>query len=439
MNYNEVVNLIETSMKFGCRPGLERTAKLLDFLGNPHKRLKLIHVAGTNGKGSTTAMIASVLSNAGYSTGMYTSPHLYRNTERMIIDGKEITEEDFIKYALEVMDAVKLMREKGLEEPTQFEMYTAMAFLYFERKVDFAVIEVGLGGRFDATNVINPMLSVITSISYDHMDILGDTIEKIAYEKAGIIKEGSTVIMYPQQFPEVLDVIEEVRRERKAVLVKVNTASVMLKEYNMGGQIIDFKYRDYDIHDIKLPLIGDHQISNGAVALTAVAELDRMGYGVGADAVRKGIETVKWPCRLSIASTKPLILIDGAHNEDGINSLQGALSKYFSSRKIIFVIGMLKDKDYGYAIRKLMPMARHTVATEPVSERALAADAMAEAVKPYCSSISAEPDIIKAIDKAKELYEKDSMICICGSLYLAGTAYEYVTRRERIACVPLQG
>ncbi|HYE82558.1 MAG TPA: folylpolyglutamate synthase/dihydrofolate synthase family protein [Clostridia bacterium] len=427
MNYAEVVNHIETTMKFGCRPGLERTAKLLDFLGNPHKKLRLIHVAGTNGKGSTTAMIASILSSAGYSTGMYTSPHLYRNTERMTIDGAEITEEDFVRYALEVMNMVKLMRDMGLEEPTQFEMYTAMALLYFERKkVDFAVIEVGLGGRYDATNVIDPVLSVITSISYDHMDILGDTIEKIAYEKAGIIKEGRTVIMYPQLFPEAAGVIEEVSREKKAVLVKADAASVMLRNYSMGGQMIDFEYPGYSIPGMKLPLIGDHQIKNAAVALTAIAELNRMGYSVNVDAVRKGIETVKWPCRLSIVSSEPLILIDGAHNEDGINSLQAALSKYFSSRKIIFVIGMLRDKDYSYAIRKLMPAAHYTVATEPVSERALSANAMAEAVKPYCSSVCAEPDITKAIEKAKTLYDRNSMICICGSLYLAGTAYEYL-------------
>jgi dihydrofolate synthase/folylpolyglutamate synthase len=416
-------------MKFGCRPGLERTAKLLDFLGNPHQRLRLIHVAGTNGKGSTSAMIASVLSSAGYSAGMYISPHLYRNTERMTIDGEEITEGNFVKYALEVMDMVKLMREKGLEEPTQFEMYTAMAFLYFERKkVDFAVIEVGLGGRYDATNVINPTLSVITSISYDHMDILGDTIEKIAYEKAGIIKEASTVIMYPQQFPEAANLIEEVCRDKKAALIKADKTAVILKEYSIEGQIIDFKYGSYDIKNMKLPLIGDHQLKNAAVALTAIAELNRMGYSIEESDVKKGIETVKWPCRLSIVSTEPLILIDGAHNEDGIDSLQGALSKYFSNRKIIFVIGMLKDKDYGYAIRKLLPMAYHTVATETVSERALSADAMADAVKPYCSSVSSESDIAKAIEKAKNLYDKDSMICICGSLYLAGSAYEIINR-----------
>ncbi len=429
MNYNEVVNLIETTMKFGCRPGLDRTAKLLDLLGDPHKKLKLIHVAGTNGKGSTTAMIANVLTNAGYSTGMYISPHLYRNTERMTIDGREITPEDFVSYALEVMDMVRLMGEKGLEEPTQFEMYTAMALLYFERsKVDFAVIEVGLGGRYDATNVIDPLLSVITSISYDHMDILGDTIEKIAYEKAGIIKEGSTVVMYPQLFPEAASVIEDICTQKAARLIKAEESSLTLKSYDENGQLVDFRYREYDIKGMKLPLIGDHQVKNAAVALTAIAELNETGYRVSPEAVKGGIETVKWPCRLSIASHEPLILIDGAHNEDGINSLEAALRKYFSSRKIIFVVGMLKDKDYGYAIRRLMPLAHKAVATEPASERALPAAVLAEAIKPYCSDVSPEPDIIKAIEKAKELYDKDSMLCICGSLYLAGSAYEYVTQ-----------
>lgn len=428
MNYDEAVRLIDTTVKFGCKPGLERTENLLELLGNPHKRLRTIHVAGTNGKGSTAAMIARVLSSAGYSTGMYISPHLFRNTERITIDGIEIKEEDFVEYTVEVLDKVAFMREKGLEEPTQFEMYTAMAFLYFEcKKVDFAIVEVGLGGRFDATNVIEPLLSVITSISFEHKDILGDTIEKIAYEKAGIIKEFSRVVLYPQLYPEASAVVEAVCREKKASLIKADICSLIPKDYSFSGQIVDFKYQDYDIPDLKLPLIGDHQLFNAAVALTAIGELNKMGYAVEESAVRKGIETVKWPCRLSIVSTDPLILIDGAHNEDGINSLQGALSKYFGSRKIIFVIGMLKDKDFNYAIKKLMPLAYIAVATEPVSERALTADAMAEAVIPYCSRVVSEPDIIKAVEKAKELYEKDSMICICGSLYLVGRAYEYLT------------
>ncbi len=429
MNYNEVVDLIDTTVKFGCKPGLERTEKLLELLGNPHKKLRVIHVAGTNGKGSTAAMLASILSSAGYRTGMYISPHLFRNTERMTIDGIEITEEDFAEYATQVLSMVRLMGEKGLEEPTQFEMYTAMAFLYFERKkVDFAVVEVGLGGRFDATNVIEPLLSVITSIGYDHKDVLGDTIEKIAYEKAGIIKKGSRAVMYPQLYPEASAVVEAVCREKGASLVEAGINSLILKDYDLSGQTLDFNYWNYDIRGMKLPLIGDHQLYNAAVALTAIAELDKMGYRIEEGGIRKGIESVKWPCRLSILSNEPLILVDGAHNVDGINSLHNALLKYFSSRNIIFVFGMLRDKDYTYAIKKLMPMAYHAIATEPLNKRALSASAMAEAVKPYCSRVVSEPDILKAVEKAKELYEKDCMICICGSLYLAGRAYEYLMK-----------
>lgn len=424
MNYIDVVKQIEATMKFGCRPGLERTAKLLEFLGNPQKSIPMIHVGGTNGKGSTVAMIASILSSAGYKTGMYISPHLYRNTERMTIDGKEITEEDFVRYALEVMDKIREMKAKGFEEPTQFEMYTAMAFLYFaSKKVDFAVIEVGLGGRYDATNVIYPQLSVITSISYDHMDILGNTIKEIAEEKAGIIKEGIPVVLYPQVYEEAESVIEAECRNKNTRLVKVNPESVLLKKFGPEGQVIDYNGYGLSIENMKLPLIGDHQLKNTGTALAAIAELNRKGYGIKEDHIRKGMGAVKWPCRLSIACSNPLILIDGAHNEDGIASLQAALEKYFGSRKKIFVIGMLKDKDYKYAVKKLIPMAHAVIATEPVSSRALAASDMAEAARPYCSNVEAEPDITKAIEKAKGLYDSESMICICGSLYLAGSAY----------------
>jgi dihydrofolate synthase/folylpolyglutamate synthase len=431
MNYIDVVKQIEGTMKFGCRPGLERTAKLLEFLGNPQKDIPMIHVGGTNGKGSTVAMIASILSSAGYKTGMYISPHLYRNTERMTIDGKEITEEDFVRYALEVMAKIEEMKAKGLEEPTQFEMYTAMALLYFARKkVDFAIIEVGLGGRYDATNVIYPQLSVITSISYDHMDILGSTIKEIAEEKAGIIKEGIPVVMYPQAYEEAESVIEAACSNKNARLVKVNPESVLLKKFGLEGQVIDFNGYGFSIENMRLPLIGDHQLKNTATVLAAIAELKQRGYNIKEEDIITGLETVKWPCRLYIACKNPIILIDGAHNEDGIASLQAALEKYFGSRKKIFVIGMLEDKDYNYAVKKLIPMAHTVIATEPVSSRALAASDMAEAVKPYCSSVEAEPDIAKAIEKAKSLYDAESMICICGSLYLAGSAYSILETQE---------
>ncbi len=428
MSYQEVVQYIEKTVKFGSKPGLERTQNLLQLLGNPHKRLKAIHVAGTNGKGSTTAMLANILKCAGYRTGMYISPHLYKDTERMLIDGTQISEEDFVRFALVVLDRIKEMERLGMEEPTQFEMYTAMAFLYFaEKAVDFAVIEVGLGGKYDATNVIDGLVSVITSISFDHMEVLGDTIEKIAAEKAGIIKQGSVAVTYPQRFQGASGVIENVCAEKGVRLMKADEQSVQLAQYSVDGQVISIRHRDIIIEHLLLPLLGDHQLKNTATVLTTISALRECGYTIEDEAVRKGIETVSWPCRLSILSKNPLILIDGAHNEEGIDSLEAALLKYFCGKRIIFVIGMLKDKNYRYAVEKLMPMAAAAIATEPVSERTLSAAEMAAAISPFCSETYAVPDISQAIVKAKTLYQKNSLICICGSLYLAGSAYAYLS------------
>ena len=433
MRYEEVIYYIENSMKFGCRPGLERTAKLLELLGNPHKRLRTVHIAGTNGKGSTTAMVANTLKCAGYKTGMYISPHLYKNTERMSIDGVQISEDDFTQYAEIVIEKLEYMRNNGMEEPTQFETLTAMAFLYFEeKKVDFAVIEVGLGGAYDATNVIDAAVSVITSISYDHTDILGDTIEKIATEKAGIIKENNVTVLYPQRYPEAVPVIEKICAEKNSTLVRVAENAAIPKAFNIEGQTFDYINEGISLNDMVLPLLGDHQLKNAATAITTLLQIDKLGYSIPEAALREGIRTVAWPCRLSLVKKDPIIIIDGAHNEDGIDSLKTALEKYFSDKKIIFVIAMLKDKNYKYAIEQLMPLAHGAIATEPVSDRALPAQSMADAIKPYCSDVVAEKDIHQAIKKAAAKCDNDSMICICGSLYMAGSAYEFIVDMKGI-------
>ncbi len=427
MNFTEVVYYIENSMRFGCRPGLERTAKLLELLGNPHKAIKTIHVAGTNGKGSTTAMLVSILTQAGYNTGMYTSPHLYKITERMTINNKEISEADFTAYAERVINTMKLMEEKGLEQPTQFEMLTAMAFLYFtEKKVDIAVIEVGLGGAYDATNVIEADLCVITSISYDHMDILGNTIEEIAREKAGIIKKNSVAVMYPQNYTKAADTIENKCMEMNAKLVKVSEKLINIKKSDEYGHVFDYINNEIEYINIKLPLIGDHQLKNAAVVLSAIIELKKLGYVIEEQHIKEGLETVKWPCRLSVVSTKPIILIDGAHNDEGVDSLKAALKKYFGTRNMIFVFGMLKDKSYGYAVKELMPIASSVIATQPISSRALSAEELAVQVREFCSDVVVKENIIEAVEKAKSMCDENSMICVCGSLYLAGSVYEYI-------------
>jgi dihydrofolate synthase / folylpolyglutamate synthase len=429
MNFEQTVHYIENSMRFGCRPGLERTAKLLELLGNPHKNIKCIHIAGTNGKGSTLAMISNIIKHSGYKVGTYTSPHLYKITERMVINGIQISEDHFVKYANMVIDKMKFMEEQNMEVPTQFEMLTAMAFLYFEEmKVDAAVIEVGLGGMYDATNVIDAVLSVITSISYDHMDILGDTIELIAAEKAGIIKKCTSVVLYPQLYKEVEKVIEQVSTEKNAKLIKVSTDQAKPLAFDIMGQSFDYSYGEIKLPHLHIPLLGDHQIKNSTVAITAAIELSKLGYDIKEEHIRAGLATVEWPCRLSVISKEPLIIIDGAHNEDGVNSLKDAIEKYLQDKSLILVLGMLGDKNYSYAVQELAPLAQRVITTEPISPRALKAEQMAEMARKYNQQVEAEADIIKAIEKAKKSADKDSVIVICGSLYLAGSAYEYLTK-----------
>lgn len=429
MNFQQTVSYIESSMRFGCRPGLERTARLLELLGNPHKKLRCIHVAGTNGKGSATAIISNILKHAGYKVGTYTSPHLYKITERMAINGEQISEENFVKYANMVIDKIKYMKEQNMDVPTQFEMLTAMTFLYFEEmKVDVAVIEVGLGGMYDATNVIDSILSVITSISYDHVETLGGSIESIATEKAGIIKENTTTVLYPQLYKEAEKIVEAKCQEKNAKLIKVDTEQGKLVEFDIMGQSFDYSYGETKLGGLKVPLLGDHQIKNSTVAITAAIELSKLGYDIKEEHIRKGLETVIWPCRLSVVSKEPFIIIDGAHNEDGVNSLKSAITKYLSGRKIILLIGMLGDKNYSYAVQELAPLAYRIIASEPISTRALKAEQMADAIRKYNENVEAEANIIKSIEKAKSLADKDSVVLICGSLYLAGSAYEYLVK-----------
>jgi dihydrofolate synthase / folylpolyglutamate synthase len=348
----------------------------------------------------------------------------------MVVSGAQISEESFVKYADKVIEKMKFMEANNMEVPTQFEMLTAMAFLYFEEtNVDIAVIEVGLGGMYDATNVIDAVLSVITSISYDHTDILGNTIELIATEKAGIIKDNSTVVLYPQLFKEAENIVEEYSKQKNAKLVKVSAEQAKLIEFNIMGQSFDYSYEDVKLSNLKVPLLGDHQIKNSTVAITAAIELSKLGYDIKGEHIRVGLETVQWACRLSVVNKQPLIIIDGAHNEDGVNSLKDAFIKYLSDKNIILVIGMLGDKNYTYALQELAPLAKHIIASEPISPRALKAEHLAEAAMKYNENVEAEADIIKAIEKAKKLSDKDSAIVICGSLYLAGSAYEYLTKK----------
>ncbi len=427
MNYKEALDYIDLELKGGCNPGLKRIRILLELLGNPHKELKAVHIAGTNGKGSVTAMLSSILKESGYKVGTYTSPHLISITERYLINGKQIGEDIFTKYTELLKDKIEYIKKMGEEIPSQFEMLTALAFLYFrDEKVDIAVVEVGLGGRYDATNVLDSMISVITSISHDHMAILGDSIEKIAFEKAGIIKNKGLTILYPQKYIEAENIIESKCLELQSELIKVKKESIISKEFDINGQLMDYHYNGIKYSNIKLPLLGDHQLLNAAVAITVAILLKGFGYKVREEHISKGIEKVFWPGRLSIVSNNPLIIIDGAHNEDGISALYIAIKKYFSEKEIILIMGMLKDKDHDKSLKILAPMAKTFIATEPLSERALNAKELGEEAKKYNGNVKIEPCVENAIKAAKSICGNNCIICICGSLYLIGEAYKII-------------
>ena len=354
MNYDEALEYIHGTLKFGVKLGLKNMERLLDFMGNPHKKLKYVHVAGTNGKGSTVAFISSVLIEAGYKVGIYTSPYIERFTERIKINHSEISESDLARITGFVKDKVDLMVAKGENHPTEFEIVTAIAFQYFYENVcDVVVLEVGLGGRYDSTNIIDSSLvSVITTISYDHMDKLGDTLSKIAFEKAGIIKENGHVIMYPQT-EEVKKVIERVCTEKNSVLEIVDFSRINLLKYGVDGQVFDFG----EYKALEISLLGEHQARNAAVAVSACKVLTGKGLSISEYAIRKGLANARWPGRLEVVCKKPLFLLEGAHNPQGVHMLCKALCGYFPDRRKIFIMGVLKDKDYTAMVKEIAPIA----------------------------------------------------------------------------------
>lgn len=422
MNYDESMAYIKNTAKFGSKLGLERTRKILEILGDPHKKIKCIHIAGTNGKGSTTAMIANVLVNAGYKTGLYTSPFIEEFEERIQINNRNISKVDLSKVITQVSKAVEKVVELGYSNPTEFEIITCAGFLYFfQEKIDFAIIEVGIGGRLDSTNVIIPILSVITSISLDHTQILGDTLDKIAYEKAGIIKEGIPVIMFPQK-KQSEEVIEKTCMERNCKLIKVpnNSALYLGKENNEAiTQRIKIKTTNND-YLIDLALLGKHQILNCSVAVHAIEELIVQGTTINMDNILTGLATVKWPARLEIMNKKPLVVIDGAHNIDGIKNLTESIDMYFNYNKIILILGILADKQVEEMIRTIVPKVSRVITVTPHSERAELSEDLKVQVEKYtinCESIENYEDAYK---KALSYCHEDDLLLVAGSLYMAG-------------------
>ncbi len=414
MTYDETLKYIHSLERFGSKPGLERVEKLLSALGDPHKGLRYVHIAGTNGKGSTAAMTASVLRQAGYTTGLYISPYVTEFRERMQIDGDMISHEELCEVVQRVKDAAESLKD----HPTEFEIITAAALLWYNmRGCDIVVLEVGLGGRFDATNVIPaPLVSVITAIDLDHTQVLGDTVEEIAHEKCGIIKAGSMVVSYPRQHPDALAVVMEHCAVHGVSLEMSNPEAVDIHRCDLGGS--RFTVGDYEID---LPLIGRHQIDNCLTVLSIIQALGRCGFGVSKRDVVMGIAATAFPSRMEILRKQPLVILDGAHNPAGARALSAAIP-LLGERPITAICGMLGDKQWREAVAFIAPHCKELYALTPKNPRALHAKELAEEASKYCHSRACE-DITTAWNLAEQ---SGNAILIWGSLYLASEMREHV-------------
>ena len=420
MNYEEALSYIHGISWTFCKPGLERISALCQRLGNPERKLKFVHVAGTNGKGSFCSMLSSVLTEAGYKTGLYTSPYIVEFNERMRIDGKNIDN----GLLANITERVKPIADSMEDKPTEFELITAIAFLYFaEAGCDVVVLEAGMGGRLDSTNVIrHPLLSVITGIALDHVDYLGDTVEKIAGEKAGIIKDGAPVI-YGGLDKSAEAVISARACELGSKFYTVDYSMIEGLRSTLSGS--DFNFASHK--DIHINLLGLYQPRNAALVLSAVDVLRENGLEISEDAVKRGLSLAKWPARFEIISHDPLVIFDGAHNPQGIESAVESIKHYFKGERVLVLTGVLRDKDHKYIASKLGEIADGAFTLTPDSPRALSAEDYANELCEVGVKAVPYPSIKEALESAKSVAKKESKALVClGSLYTYCDVIKYI-------------
>lgn len=424
MNYDETLEFIHGTYAFGIKLGLDNIGKLLEYMDNPQDKLKYVHIAGTNGKGSTSNMISNVLKESGYRVGLFISPYLEEFTERIQINGAHIPKEDLGRVATMVKESIDKMMKDGYPHPSEFEVVTAIGLQYFyEEKVDMVALEVGMGGRFDATNIIKtPEISIITSIAFDHMQYLGDTLEEITFEKAGIIKENGHVVLYPQG-EQVEKQIREICMERNNKFYPVNPGIVELKKASLKGQELFFKgSKNLESFDFRLSLLGNHQILNCATALTTLDILKEKGYHISTESIQEGMSTVKFPGRFELLQETPAIFIDGAHNENGIDSLVNTVKTYLN-KKVTLFFGVLADKDYNPMIDKLKMISDKVYTVSPNNPRAMSSQELAEQIKKRSPETNVIP--LETIKEGVEIAlkgHKDDVFIFAGSLYMIGEA-----------------
>lgn len=417
----DAIKRIHEFEKFGWVLGLERMNVLLEKLGNPQEKLRVIHVAGTNGKGSVCRYIYEVLQTAGYHCGLFTSPFLEVFNERIEFDGAYISDEDLQRCSDRVLAKTEEMVAEGQESPTEFEVITAVAFLYFrEKKTDYVVLEVGLGGRGDSTNVVKaPLISVITSISLDHTDRLGDTVGQIAREKAGIIKAGCPVVTGVKQ-PEAMQVIKERCSELGAPLYDAFACRTEIQEQSVYGSRFTVELPQ-GTYALRIPMAGEHQVQNAAQALYALTLLNREGkISIGDEAIREGFSRVRQIGRFELMRETPLVILDGAHNPDGAKALLQTVRTCFPGKKILLITGILADKEVDAAVDTLCRIGDGFVATEPDSPRKLPAEALAEKFRAAGKACKAIASANEAVDYAMKEAGGYDVILFTGSLYLIG-------------------
>lgn len=413
MTYNEALQYIHSICWKGSKLGLDRTRELLGKLGNPEKQLKFIHIAGTNGKGSCAAMLSSILEEAGYHTGLYTSPFINRFNERMQIDHQCIPDDELA----ELTEYIRPFADGMEDSPTEFELITALAMVYFARhKCDIVVLEVGMGGELDSTNIIDvPEAAVIMAMGLDHVKELGPTMADIARAKAGIIKEGGDVVIYGGN-PEADPVFEEVCAQRSAKLHKADFSAIVPGPFGLDGQ--SFSYGAWK--DLQIPLVGVYQMRNAAVVLETVQVLRGKGWHISDAAVASGLKNTRWPARFEVLRRDPVFIVDGGHNPHGIRATAESLQRLFPGKKFTFVTGVMADKDVESILGLIVPLADQFFTVRPDNPRAMSAEELADRIRAMGAKATPCESVAAGVARAVEAEGKDGVACALGSLYMSG-------------------
>lgn len=413
MTYNEALTYIHSICWKGSKLGLDRTRELLGKLGNPEKQLKFIHIAGTNGKGSCAAMLSSILEEAGYHVGLYTSPFINRFNERMQIDHQCIPDDELA----ELTEYIRPFADGMEDSPTEFELITALAMVYFARhKCDIVVLEVGMGGELDSTNIIDvPEAAVIMAMGLDHVKELGPTMADIARAKAGIIKEGGDVVIYGGN-PEADPVFEEVCAQRSAKLHKADFSAIVPGPFGLDGQ--SFSYGAWK--DLQIPLVGVYQMRNAAVVLETVQVLRGKGWHISDAAVASGLKNTRWPARFEVLRRDPVFIVDGGHNPHGIRATAESLQRLFPGKKFTFVTGVMADKDVESILGLIVPLADQFFTVRPDNPRAMSAEELADRIRAMGAKATPCESVAAGVARAVEAEGKDGVACALGSLYMSG-------------------